>query len=265
MKAMLIWSDGTNINTRIFEDKDGKTGYELAVEHMHKEYDDHNWKASAKEEFGAFRGDSSCCYSAEDEDTCFWQVEELPEERVPVIPNVLSQDDRCELFGCLIDAVEDFLEEKGVTPDMIPNDEREDEEDNNVLVYGSDYDDLADRFSAILGVERYEPEDSQHATEEIVNMLPDEVLEAAYRKRELQYRIQNAKKHAEAIGYEISDEDAKMIAKRFLYIQDCNVAENDLFEEIVEVYVNKGKIWDDNGKIPLLESVFDTPDFDNER
>ena len=65
MKAMLIWSDGTNISTHIFEDKDGKTGYELAVEHMHKEYDDHNWRDSAKEEFGAFRGDSSCCYSAE--------------------------------------------------------------------------------------------------------------------------------------------------------------------------------------------------------
>ena len=263
MKAMLIWSDGTNISTHIFEDKDGKTGYELAVEHMHKEYDDHNWRDSAKEEFGAFRGDSSCCYSAEDEDMCFWQVEELPEEISPVIPNILSQSDRCELFGILIDVVEDFLEEKGVTHDMIPNEERESED--SAIIYGSDYDYLADRFSAILGIERDEPEDSQYSAREIANMLPDEVLEAAYRKRELQYRIQDAKNHAEELGYEISDEDAESIARRFLVIQDCNVAENDVFEEIVEVYVNKGKIWDDKGEIPLPESLFDTPDFDNER
>lgn len=246
MKAMLIWSDGTNINTRIFEDKDGKTGYELAVEHMHKEYDDHNWKDSAKEEFGAFRGDSSCCYSAEDEDMCFWQVEELPEEKSPVIPNILSQSDRCELFGILIDVVEDFLEEKGVTHDMIPNEERESED--SAIIYGSDYDYLADRFSAILGIERDEPEDSQYSAREIANMLPDEVLEAAYRKRELQYRIQDAKNHAEELGYEISDEDAESIAKRFLYIHDCNVSENDQFEEIIEVYEKGGKNWDDNGK-----------------
>ena len=50
MKAMLIWSNGTIIHTHIFEDKDGKTGYELAVEHMHKKYDDHNWNNDAEEE-----------------------------------------------------------------------------------------------------------------------------------------------------------------------------------------------------------------------
>lgn len=238
MRAILIWSDGTTISTHRFDDRDGKTGYELAVEAMHREYDDHNFKGNATEEYGAYRGEDSCCYSAEDEDMCIWQVETLPEERIPVIPNVLTQDERCELFGCLIDAVEDFLEEKGVAPDMIPNDERKEEEDNNVLVYGSDYDDLADRFSAILGVERYEPEDSQHATEEIVNMLPDEVLEAAYRKRELQYRIQDAKNHAEELGYEISNDDAKSIAETFLYNYDCDLPENIQFEDIIEKFIN---------------------------
>ena len=69
----------------------------------------------------------------------------------------MSQADRCELFGCLIDAVEDFLEEKGITPADIPNDERED--DSSAIIYGSDYDDLANRFSEVLGIERDAPEE----------------------------------------------------------------------------------------------------------
>lgn len=79
MKAMLIWSDGTTINTHIFEDKDGKTGYENAVEHMHAEYDDHNCNGNAREDFGAYKGEDSCVYSSENEDMCAWKVEILPE------------------------------------------------------------------------------------------------------------------------------------------------------------------------------------------
>ena len=35
MKAMLIWSDGTEINTTIFEDKDGISGVDRAKAQMH--------------------------------------------------------------------------------------------------------------------------------------------------------------------------------------------------------------------------------------
>lgn len=66
----------------------------------------------------------------------------------------MSQADRSELFGCLIDAVEDFLEEKGITPSDILNKEREGE-DGEAIIFGSDYDNLADRFSEVLGIERY--------------------------------------------------------------------------------------------------------------
>ena len=38
--------------------------------------------------------------------------------------NDLSQSERSELFGLLVDVVENFLEEKGITPEDIPNDER---------------------------------------------------------------------------------------------------------------------------------------------
>lgn len=74
--------------------------------------------------------------------------------------------DRCELLGCLIDTVEDFLEEKGVTADMIPNDERDEDkaadDGCNAIIYGSDYDDLSSRFSEILEInELDDPETNQ--------------------------------------------------------------------------------------------------------
>lgn len=68
----------------------------------------------------------------------------------------LTQADRCELFGQLIDVVEDWLEEKGITPEMIPNDEREEGDETAAIIYGADYDDLADRFSTVLGISRDE-------------------------------------------------------------------------------------------------------------
>lgn len=73
--------------------------------------------------------------------------------------------ERCELFGCLIDVVEDFLEEKGIKAEDIPNPEREENEmdldgPTNAIIYGSDYDDLADRFSAVLGIGRHIEEET---------------------------------------------------------------------------------------------------------
>lgn len=81
---------------------------------------------------------------------------EEKEALTSVIIDNLSQGDRCELFGLLVDVVEDWLEEKGITKEMIPNDEREDDDEYAAIIYGSDYDDLADRFSSVLGISRYE-------------------------------------------------------------------------------------------------------------
>lgn len=65
----------------------------------------------------------------------------------------MSQSDRMELWGCLIDVVEDWLDEKGITADDIPNDEREGVEDA-AIIFGDDYDYLADRFSEVIGISR---------------------------------------------------------------------------------------------------------------
>ena len=78
------------------------------------------------------------------------------------INNNMSQVDRSELFGTLIDVVEDWLESKGITPKDIPNTER-DEADaewldeygfTGAIIYGSDYDELANKFAAVLGIDR---------------------------------------------------------------------------------------------------------------
>ena len=80
MKAMLIWSDGTEINQSIYEDKDGVSGVDRAVAQMHKEYAEHG--DNPDEEYGSYEGDRDCCYCNDSEDMCHWQVVELPEDKI---------------------------------------------------------------------------------------------------------------------------------------------------------------------------------------
>ena len=70
-----------------------------------------------------------------------------------IISEQMTQSERMELWGGLIDVVEDWLEEKGITANDIPNEEREDTEDA-AIIYGSDYDYLANRFAAVVGISR---------------------------------------------------------------------------------------------------------------
>ncbi len=53
----------------------------------------------------------------------------------------------------MIDVVEDWLAEKGITEEDIPNAEREGVEDA-AIIFGDDYDYLADRFSEVIGISR---------------------------------------------------------------------------------------------------------------
>lgn len=71
-----------------------------------------------------------------------------------VIDDNMRQDERAELYGRLVDAVEDFLEEKGFTPKDFPNDDREGGEDE-AIIFGEDFDNLADRFAEVIGIPRY--------------------------------------------------------------------------------------------------------------
>lgn len=84
------------------------------------------------------------------------------EERF-IVPHFLSmppisKDDKAEFVGQIIDVFEDFLAEKNI---HIPNSEREDyysdtdekmeDKENLAIIFGSDYDYIADRIKEILG------------------------------------------------------------------------------------------------------------------
>ena len=55
---------------------------------------------------------------------------------------MIKIDDRAEFKGQIIDIFEDFLDDIGVTPDMLPNSDRNGEPDE-AIIYGADYDDIA--------------------------------------------------------------------------------------------------------------------------
>ena len=56
--------------------------------------------------------------------------------------------ERMEMIGCIIDVFEDWLEEKGITADYFPNDDRED--DCEAIIYGCDYGTLEGRIEEVL-------------------------------------------------------------------------------------------------------------------
>lgn len=64
----------------------------------------------------------------------------------------VTDEQKPELLGEIINVFENFLDEKGITPDMVPNSERED--DDSAIIYGEDYDALADQIAAILNITR---------------------------------------------------------------------------------------------------------------
>ena len=210
MKAMLIWSDGTEINHSIYEDKDGISGVDRAVAQMHKEYAEHG--DTPDDEYGSYEGERSCSYCNDGEDMCQWQVIELPEEKTVTYLPIQNYPDACELLGGMVDVVEDFLEDKGITAEMLPNADREEDPDG-ALIYGSDYDTLADEFARSLGISRnYEDyEDDDVRISQMIENLPTDLLNAIYRHQNLMNRIQDAKDHAEDMGIDISEADAKVM------------------------------------------------------
>ena len=79
----------------------------------------------------------------------YWEKE----NRSRQISEDMSQSDRMELWGRLIDVVEDWLTEKGITADAIPNEDRDGVEDA-AIIFGDDYDYFADRFAEAIGISR---------------------------------------------------------------------------------------------------------------
>ena len=92
----------------------------------------------------------------------------------------------------------------------------------------------------------------------IIPHLSEDEIEAIYRYKQMEYRMEDVKNHAEDM-YGCGDltysekvyvcEAAEILAERYLYkCHDCNLAENDVFWEMIRNYVE-----DEKDNIPIIE------------
>lgn len=98
-------------------------------------------------------------------------------------------------------------------------------------------------FKALLSAaEAHDPERDHTARQ-----LADELLEACYHTRELDYRMLDAERHLKAAvskkpNYEnipLDREDERIVAERFIENYDSNVAENEQFAHICTEYLDE--------------------------
>jgi hypothetical protein len=92
----------------------------------------------------------------------------------------------------------------------------------------------------------------------VIPNLSSEEIEAIYRYKEMEYRMEDVKAHAEDMYNEeeltysekvyVCDA-AELLAERYLYkYHDCSLAENDVFREMIRNY-----ILDEKDNIPIIE------------
>ena len=80
----------------------------------------------------------------------------------------------------------------------------------------------------------YTKEDIKNGTSEY------ETDEEIFRRIQKQYRIEDAERHCEDLGYDnLNFDDFENIANTFLENYDCNVSENAQFENIIKNHVTK--------------------------
>lgn len=102
--------------------------------------------------------------------------------------------------------------------------------------------DFGDRYIDILRESNNNVDTSKvYTKEDIKNGISEyETDEEIFRRIQKQYRIEDAKRHCEDLGYDnLNSDDFENIADTFLNTYDCNISENTQFENIIENYVTK--------------------------
>lgn len=167
----------------------------------------------------------------------------------------MSQEERTELFGSLIDVVEDWLAEKGFTPNNFPKglkfldyDENPSENLDKAIIFGEDYDILADGFASVVGVSRYDEEDF-----DLKSWAEREVEIACKKDGEWNYgcaSYENYESALKAYNSLLEDEHSsfsigitKDILNRLIDIKPLTPIEDtdDVWIDISNVYLNKEK------------------------
>ena len=98
----------------------------------------------------------------------------------------------------------------------------------------------------------------EETAKKVIPNLSSDEIEAIYRYKEMEYRMEDVKAHAEDM---YGDEEltysekvyvcdsAKLLAERYLYkYKDCTLAENDVFREMIRNYV-----LDEKDNIPIIK------------
>jgi len=86
----------------------------------------------------------------------------------------LNEDTLAEFKGQLIDTLEDYLEEHGVTPSMLPNEDRDDDDECVAIIYGWHYDMVGDNIEHELRIHdlvNQSPVSNPHTITDTVNHI----------------------------------------------------------------------------------------------
>lgn len=98
----------------------------------------------------------------------------------------------------------------------------------------------------------------EETAKKVIPNLSSDEIEAIYRYKQMEYRMEDVKNHAEYM-YECEDltysemvyvcESAKILAERYIYkYHDCSLSENDVFIDMIRNYVE-----DEKDNIPIIE------------
>jgi hypothetical protein len=153
-----------------------------------------------------------------------------------------------EWVTTMIDSVEDLLENHGVRIDAADKEMRdngmEPGMDNSAVLYGTVYDELENYLLKILEqlVHSLRPGYDQINCEEFGESdysYSDDEQETIYREKEHTYARLDAEQHLvddeSVVSYD--EADLYILADRFLIRHDCNVADNDLWNQIIREFV----------------------------
>ena len=98
----------------------------------------------------------------------------------------------------------------------------------------------------------------QKIANKVIPTLTNEQIEAIYRYKQMEYRMEDVKNHAENMYNDGELTYSEMIyvckstdilAERFIYkYEDCSLPENDVFIEMIRNYVS-----DNRDNIPFIE------------
>ena len=88
----------------------------------------------------------------------------------------------------------------------------------------------------------------EETAKKVIPNLSSDEIEAIYRYKEMEYRMEDVKAHAEDM-YNDDEltysemiyvcDSAKLLAERYLYkYKDCTLAENDVFRDMIRNYVS---------------------------